>query len=291
MSHDYLFLTPVLTLLIVALVGFVGCDQLFGLDHVDPVVPKPRAPTGFRAEPRDGMIDLWWDIYTGAEKFVVRMGTAEGVHPNAFTVEDGGAIGYTWPGLTNDTTYYFVLTAVVGGVESLPSEEVSGKPGLYGIVMPFLGQTQLGTIRQFDGWMGVRITTGSSDQTLRALGRWFDAAATGMHEVRIAAASNPTAVLATVTVNKAAAAAQGDFVYANLASTIPLMANTQYYVTSRETSAGDAFRDSDQTRVAILDAQAGTDVRAAFGDDAGNYTTAPTAGAAYGPVNLQYTRP
>lgn len=289
----YPLLAPLLTLLVVALVGFVGCDQLFGIVEVQPPKPKPPAPTGLRAEPGDGKVDLWWNPYTGAtaEKLTLHMGEAPGEVLMSRPYTDVSTIGDSWNGLTNGKTYYFTLTATDDLMESAPSEEVSAVPGLYGVVTPLLNQTQLGTLRQFDAWMGVRITTGSNDQTLRALGRWFDASAMGTHEMRIADAAAPTTVLSTVTVTKNAPAVRGDFVYANLASTIPLSAATEYFVTSREKLSDDAFHDSDLTRVAIADAMAGSDVRAAFGDDAGSYTVSSTPGDAYGPVNVLFTRP
>ena len=293
MRDNYLLIAPLLTFFVVSLVGFVGCDYLFNIDEVSPPKPKPPAPTGLRAEPGDGKVDLWWNIYnqSGAEKLTLSMGETPGVIMVSRPYTDVSTIGETWEPLENGKTYYFTLTATVQGRNSDPSEEVSAVPGLYGVVMPFLNQTQLGSTRQFDGWMGVRMTTAGTAQTLRALGRWFDAAAVGTHEMRIAAAAAPMTVLASVTVTKNASSAQGDFVYANLASPIQLAASTEYFVTSRETSSGDAFHDSDLTRVMVADNMAGTDARAAFGDDAGNYTVASTSGAAYGPVNILYTRP
>ena len=292
MSESYLFLTPILTLVVVALVGFVGCNQFFDIEETEPKPPPqpPAIPTGLAAVGRDKTVDLVWDAYTGADKLTVKMGTVQGTHPFGVTLM-ADATNYSWPGLANDQTFWFAVTATVDSVESVESEEVSAIPGLYGVVLPFVEQTQLGTPRFFDAWMGVRITTGPNDLTLRALGRWFDAAATGTHDMRIAAAANPMVPLATVTVEKAAQSGIDEFVYANLSSTIPLAANTQYFVVSNEVGAADSFRNSDNTRVSVLDANAGVDVRAAFGDDAGTYTVDPVAGAAYGPVNLLYTRP
>ena len=97
--------------------------------------------------------------------------------------------------------------------------------------------------------------------------------------------------LATVTITRLPPGEDNEFVYENLSSAIPLAANTEYFVVSQETLTGGSFRDSDSTRVTVVDPLAAVDVRAAFGDDEGNYTVAPTAGAAYGPVNLLYTRP
>jgi hypothetical protein len=291
--HDsYLLLTPVLTFVVVALVGFVGCNWWYDIEEtaVAPPPEPPAAPMGLAAVGRDKAVDLTWDPYTGADKLTIKMGTSQGTHPfGVFLMPD--ASSYTWPGLANDETFWFAATATVGALESAESEEVSAIPGLYGVVLPFVGQTQLGSPRFFDAWMGMRITTGPNNLTLRALGRWFDAGATGTHDMRIAAAGDPMNPLATVTVERTTPGAVAEFVYANLSSTIPLLANTVYFVVSRETSTGDSFHDSDFTRVSVLDANAGVDARAAFGDDAGTYTVDPVPGAAYGPVNLLYTRP
>ena len=292
MDDFYLLLTPVLTLIVVALVGFVGCNWWFDIEETAPVPPvtPPEAPTGLNAVGRDRAVVLTWDPYTGADKLTVRMGTTQGAHPLGRDVEPDETI-YPWPDLVNDETYWFTITATIGALTSPEADEVSGIPGLYGVVVPFVNQTQLGSQRQFDAWMGMRITTGPNSLTLRALGRWFDAAITGTHAMRIAAAANPMTVLATVTVTKSAPSGQSEFVYENLASTIQLDPNTEYFIVSQETSAGDSFHDSDLTRVAVIDPLAGVDARAAFGDDAGTYTVAQATGAAYGPVNLLYTRP
>lgn len=289
MRDFYLLLTPILVLMIVSLVGFVGCNWFFELEETVPY-PPPAPPTGLTAAPRDSAVDLSWDAYTGADKLTIKMGTIQGSHPSGHEVLVTDTT-YPWPGLVNGQTYWFAMTATSMGFESAESNEVSAIPGLYGVVLPFLDQTQLGSMRQFDGWMGMRITTGPGNLTLRALGRWFDAAATGSHAMRIAAAANPMVPLASVTVVKSAPNTRSEFVYENLTSTIPLAANTDYYVVSEESAAAEPFHDSDLTRVSILDANAGADARAAFGDGAGNYTVAPTTGAAYGPVNLLYTRP
>ena len=291
--HDfYVLLTPVLTFVVVSLVGFVGCNWWFDIEETEPLPPPepPAAPTGLTAVGRDRAVDLSWDAYTGADNLTVHMGMTQGSHPLGVDVGVTDT-SYSWTGLANDETYWFTITATVGALESAESDEVSAIPGLYGVVLPFVEQDQLGMLRLFDGWMGMRITTGPNNLTLRALGRWFDAGAVGTHDMRIAAVLNPMQPLATVTVTKAAANTLNEFVYENLSSTIPLLANTQYFIVSKETSSGDQFHDSDATRVSILDMNAGTDARAAFGDDAGNYSVDPNTGAAYGPVNLLYTRP
>ena len=290
MDNFYLLLTPVLTLIVVALVGFVGCNWWFDLQETEPI-PPPSAPTGLTAVGRDRAVDLTWDPYPQATKLTIKMGTSPGSHPTGEDITNSETTTYQWINLVNDQEYWFALTATANSMESPESDEVSAIPGLYGVVLPLLYQTQLGTPRQLDAWMGIRITTGPNSLTLRKLGRWFDANTTGTHAMRIAAAANPMAPLATVTVTRAAPVVESEFLYQSLGNTIQLAANTEYFVVSQETLTGGYFRDSDSTRVTVIDPLACVDVRAAFGDDAGNYTVAPTAGAAYGPVNLQYTRP
>ena len=292
MFDSYLLLTPALTFMVVALAGFVGCNWWFGIEETEPAPPvvPPEPPTGLTAVGRDREVVLSWDPYTGADKLTLRMGMDSGTHPFGRDVPADDTT-YPWPDLTNEQTYWFTITATVGALTSAEAEEVPGTPGLFGVVTPFLDQTQLGSPRQFNGWMGVRITTGPNSLTLRALGRWYDANQTGSHAMRIAAESNPFAPLALVTVTQAVPNAQSGFVYADLSATIQLAPNTNYFVVSSETSTGETFRDSDSTRVSVLTPNAGADVRAAFGDDTGNYTVAPTADTAYGPVNLLYTRP
>lgn len=292
MDDFYLLLTPVLTLIVVALVGFVGCNWWFDIEETTPAPPvtPPEAPTGLTAVGRDRAVDLTWDPYPQATKVTIKMGTSPGSHPTGEDLTNGETT-YPWTNLVNGQEYWFALTATLNSIESPESDEASAIPGLYGVVVPLLYQTQLGTPRQLDAWMGIRITIGPNSLTLRKLGRWFDANTTGTHAMRIVAASNPMATLAIVTVTRPAPVVESEFLYQSLANTIPLDANTEYFVVSQETLTGGSFRDSDMTRVSVIDPLACVDVRAAFGDDAGNYTVAPTAGAAYGPVNLLYTRP
>lgn len=294
MHDSYLLLTPVLTFLVVALVGFVGCDQLFGLDHVETPPEPPAAPSGLKAEPGDGKVTLSWPIYTGgADKLTVKWGTQEGSHPESHDLSDPSTIGYEVSPLTNGVTYYFVLSATKGSTQSADSEEVSGVPGLYGVVMPFIdpATVQRGDQRQFTGWLGMGFRTGPSSLTLRQLGRWFDGNITGAHAIRIVAASNPTLVLASVVVSKTAVSAENKFVYETVPSAITLDANADYYVVSQEDAAADYFYDSVNTRVTILNAAAGVSEFAVYGDDAGNYTRDTRTGYAYGPVDFTYTLP
>ena len=294
MHDSYLFLTPLLTFLVVALVGFVGCDQLFGLDRVDEPPPSPGAPSGVKAEPRNGEVVVSWTLYNGGgDKLKVKWGTVEGSHPDTHVIDDPSTIEYAVGPLMNGVKYYFVVSALKGTVESPDSEEVNATPGLYGVVMPFIdpATVQLGSSRQYTAWMGMGFQTAASTMTLRELGRWFDKDVNGSHSMRIVAAAAPTVILATAVIAKSAASTKNEFVYAPVASPITLAANTDYYVVSDEDATTDPFHDSDLTRVSILNSAAGVKEYAVFGDDAGNYTTAPTTGAAYGPVDFKYTLP
>ena len=298
MHDSYLFLTPLLTFLVVALVGFVGCDQLFGIPPVDLPPTPPAPPTGIKAEPQNGEVVVSWTLYNGGgDKLKVKWGTAEGSHPDSHVIDDPSTIEYVVGSLTNGIPYYFVVSALKGAVESADSEEVNATPGLYGAVMPFVDPltVQLGTpLRQFTGWLGMGFRTGSSALTLRELGRWFDMDINGTHEIQMVAASAPTVVLASVVVTKTATATSGEFLYQPVPSPITLEANTDYCVLSHEDASADGFHDASGTSVTIQNSASGTIVYSAFRNDSGVLTSGSSTTPPYfiyGPVDFMYTLP
>ena len=285
----YLWLTPLLTAIVVALAGFVGCADLFGLDEVPT---KPKAPTNLTADEGDMEVILSWDPYPGAESFTLYRGTQK-IDPNPvpIVINDPSATSYPDRPLPNEVTVWYSLKAFVNGKETYTTPAIPATPSRFGVEMPFINPDtiQFGTLRQFTSWMGMGFKTASEPLSLRALGRWYDANQTGSHPVRIVAASAPTDILALVTVSKPAASAQGGFVYADVVPSIPLLPDTDYYLTSSESAAAEPFYDSADTRVQILNPAAGVSQYAAFGNDAGVYNTSMTNGPTYGPVDFRYT--
>ena len=123
MHDSYLFLTPVLTLLVVALVGFVGCDALFGLVHVDDITDTP---TNFTATAGNMSVTLSWNAVSGATAYRVYIGTASKVYTDSHELTGSElATSYVWPSLMNNQTYYFAVTATGSNGESSKSAEAS----------------------------------------------------------------------------------------------------------------------------------------------------------------------
>src|SRR5688572_30993637 len=102
MSDPYLLLTPILMLLVVGLVGFVGCDLLFGLDEVPQ---QAKAPTGFQATAGNRRVDLAWDDYPEASDYVLTWRDADG---NTGSVPvAGGETTYPHTGRTNGVELFY----------------------------------------------------------------------------------------------------------------------------------------------------------------------------------------
>jgi Fibronectin type III domain len=94
----------------------------------------PSAPTGITATPGDGQVTISWNAVSGATSYNLYMASQSGLTKNNYsTLTDGMAhLGVTSPfihtGLTNGTTYYFVVTAVNTYGESSESGQVSATP-------------------------------------------------------------------------------------------------------------------------------------------------------------------
>ncbi len=90
--------------------------------------PIPAAPEGVVATAGDGEVTLAWDAVAGAASYNVYYGTSSGVTTASGTELPGVSSGDAVTGLSNGTTYYFIVTAVSTGGESTGSSEVSATP-------------------------------------------------------------------------------------------------------------------------------------------------------------------
>lgn len=289
--HDtYLLLTPFLMLIVVGLVGFVGCDVVFGLDPVDDQVDPPRNLT---AVPGTNKIDLKWDPPVKGDPITYTV--KRGRMTRAYTLLsdppiDASTTSFTDTRMIEDgMTYFYAVSATLAGDKETPnSDELPVVAGLAGKA-PLLSVTAMGNPRNdFTGWAGVGILVGPAPIEIKELARIKLAGNTQPHNVRIIDGDSPTHADVSnggVVVNMAGAT-DGEFVYAPLAVPVLLNANANYYILSQETNGGDRYYNADVTQVMAVASVAR--VYAAYGDGV-SYNASPTSGFSYVPVNAYYS--
>ncbi|MEA2417146.1 MAG: hypothetical protein QOI58_3803 [Thermoanaerobaculia bacterium] len=91
-------------------------------------VGAPAAPAGVIATAGDTQVSLAWNSVAGATSYNVKRSTVSG--SGYSTIVSPTTTSYTDTGLTNGTTYYYVITAVGPGGESVNSSEVSATPAV-----------------------------------------------------------------------------------------------------------------------------------------------------------------
>ena len=79
----------------------------------------PSAPTGVAADAEDGQATISWNAVSGATSYNIYWSTTSGVTKTNGTKITGATSLYTHTGLTNGTTYYYVVTAVNSNGESV----------------------------------------------------------------------------------------------------------------------------------------------------------------------------
>jgi hypothetical protein len=92
-------------------------------------LPPPAAPAGLTATGGNVQVALNWSAVAGATTYNVKRATTSG---GPYTTVTNGVtnISYTDTGLTNWTTYYYVVSTVRAGCESTNSTAVSATPSL-----------------------------------------------------------------------------------------------------------------------------------------------------------------
>jgi cellulose 1,4-beta-cellobiosidase len=91
-----------------------------------PQAAVPATPTGLTAQSGSGQVSLSWTPVSGATSYNIKRATVSG---DPYTViASPTAAAYTDTGLTNGTTYYYVVSAVNSGGEGGNSVEVSATP-------------------------------------------------------------------------------------------------------------------------------------------------------------------
>jgi cellulose 1,4-beta-cellobiosidase len=86
----------------------------------------PQPPSGLKATAGNTQVSLRWNASAGAASYNVKRGTASG---GPYTIVASlSSTSFTDIGLTNGTTYYYVVTAVNSAGESGNSSEVNATP-------------------------------------------------------------------------------------------------------------------------------------------------------------------
>ncbi|NPV89323.1 MAG: hypothetical protein HPY50_00925 [Firmicutes bacterium] len=98
------------------------------LTITDNEVPAPGAPTIQSAIAGDAHVVIAWDSVPGAAGYKIYLSTTSGSYGAALDTVAGAVYGYDATGLTNGTTYYFVVKASNPGGDSGYSNEVSATP-------------------------------------------------------------------------------------------------------------------------------------------------------------------
>jgi hypothetical protein len=103
----------------------------------------PAVPTGVMAAPGSGQVALSWTPTAGATSYNVKRSTTSG--GSYTTVGSPTSPSFTNTGLTNGTTYYYVVSAVKSAGQSANSSQVSAQPlagatvGNFGFETPSTG--------------------------------------------------------------------------------------------------------------------------------------------------------
>ena len=105
--------------------GTANNAQINGVEILAASSP-PSAPTGLSATAGNAQVSLSWTASTGATSYNVKRSTTNG-GPYT-TVSSPAGTSYTNTGLTNGTTYYYIVTAVNANGESGNSNQASATP-------------------------------------------------------------------------------------------------------------------------------------------------------------------
>jgi predicted transglutaminase-like cysteine proteinase len=201
----------------------------------------------------------------------------------------GGATGssYTVSGVTMGQTGTQYMCTVSNTAGSVPSNVATMTVVAVPPSTNYVTSTALGTIRNnFTGWVGMKVTVGTSPVTVSGLGRIFAPGDTGTHTVKIVTAQTSQDVSGGSVSILMAGGTAGTFVYANLAATVTLSANTSYYIVTQETQGGDSWYDVD---TAIQTASVAVESTGVYSYDGATYSLLGSANHSYGPVDFTYT--
>ncbi len=111
--------------------GTQSTDTFFAVDYakiVSGILAGADRPILRSANPWDSMVYLNFTEVYNASEYTIKYGTQSGVYTNSVT--DVRSLGKGVANLINGTTYYFVVTATVNGVETAASNEILATPSI-----------------------------------------------------------------------------------------------------------------------------------------------------------------
>ncbi len=101
-----------------------------------PGTPSLKSwPTEVEAVPGNKKVTLNWNDAIGANSYRIYWSDQAGVTPASGNLLDNVTTGYVQNGLSNFSNYYYIVTAMINGVESEPSVEVFAQPSNQGIAL------------------------------------------------------------------------------------------------------------------------------------------------------------
>jgi beta-glucanase (GH16 family) len=104
-------------------------DTLLSTATFDTVQVSPSAaPRNLTATAGDGLVTLSWTASRGAASYNIYRGTAPGGEDSTPIATGVTATAFTDTGLTDGTAYFYLVTAVSAGQESMPSSEGTATP-------------------------------------------------------------------------------------------------------------------------------------------------------------------
>ncbi|MEO8577591.1 MAG: hypothetical protein ABI556_12855 [Gemmatimonadales bacterium] len=277
MIDFFVLLTPIIMIVVVSLVVFVGCDVAFGLKRV-PI------PFGLAAKTRSQRVDLTWIGINQAKKY--KLWRHQGVavpelletvlHPQTFFVDTKD--------LVDGMEYLYQISMIDGdGDESGKSDPVNATPN----PVNFIQMLTLTTARNnFTGFVGMGLQVGADDLDIVEIGRPFGVGNMQTHKIKIIDAAAANAELGSVMVDTTKPPRSvGQFQYLPLAQKVTLAAGGTYYILSEETSGGDDFYRHDAT--VGLATNVATVLGAYFEQPPGTFTQDMQAPMIY-PVDFKY---
>jgi len=241
--------------------GF-ACNNFFSsapyrADHVPgqntPTLTAPATPAGITVSPGDTEVTLSWSGATGADSYNIYWSTDVGVTPANGTKISSTTLSYTQTGLTDGTTYYYVVTSVNSSGESPASAVVSATP------IPLIPGVPA----------GVSITAGNSQNTIS----WNAVANASSYNVYYKTISGVTKANGTKIASNITPTA---YVHSSLT-----FGNTYYYVVTAVNIAGESAESAEVGAAPNCTVVVSAGSSNCTMNLAGNVTTVNGAGASY----------